>query len=320
VDAVRTQFVGQVTWRGWLRSNVRRIASMEVTWKQITVDLGLKFNVVVSYMASDATPYRAPGKQQLVLWPPGVVPAMQSRVEDALHLKHDQVVYVNDPSDLLTLEGKQPIHPSEKTKADQARRLVITFLKGEPLLSGQQTLTIEQQKVVFCSGNLSEWAGILAKADAEARGHPDQVDAVTTTDEKKAEKVEGITFGGPVGKRVVYLNNVGGHRWYTAGTIVHELFHTIESEQLKTPVGQDEKDNPIQMSGPQVEAVTEYFARRAAGLDVRVGVGQADCYYEEMKPLTAALTKALVDDTTLVNAYFLGDKEAIKVVSKVVHD
>jgi hypothetical protein len=294
---------------------------MAVDQKVVYVNAGQSGGeVAVGYVPAHGTLYAAPGKEYVVYLPSMIAPDNRLVVADKLGYGTQGLVFVNDTTDVLRFENGQQEQPGEAARLAQAKAIVASYLRGEKLLPGGEALArqVEQQPVGVFTGSLGDWAQMLARADAAARG-TDRVEPLNPRALDKARKTEGFTTSAPLGKREVFANEVGGTRGYTVGTIVHELFHTIESDQLKTPVGHDEKSNPIELFGTEIEAVTEYFARRAAGLDERVGLDGGSCYYVEGQPLAAAMRAGRITHEMLVRAYFLGDPAVITDIRKKMY-
>jgi len=286
----------------------------------VEVDLGFKAGLVrVRYVTADQY-YQMQGKRFIVYWPSGVAPSHQQKVETVLATSHAQVLYENDKDDVIWFASDKRIYAQEGDKVRQAKKLVKEMLAVQPRLDGAGLLctAIDNQAVTFFTGNLTAWAQLLAAADAAARGKPKDVSPLNPNALDRASKTEAVTSGPRIGERIVTMNCVDGNRaspGYTLPTIVHELFHSIETEHLTAPVGANERGSPIELSGPQVEAITEYFARLATGLDERTGARGGDAYYAELRSLREPMGRGRITHEMLVMAYFLGDREAIRAVA-----
>jgi Domain of unknown function (DUF4157) len=166
--------------------------------------------------------------------------------------------------------GKRQLTDEEKVRI--AKRLVEEYLTssgithiGDEVLAGQKVEILGE----------SAWKGIVSKESGSRY---------------KPEEIEGLTSNAKRGSRNLWINSA----YHTLPAIVHELFHTLEHDSMRSRVDS------------LVEGITEYFTTAATGVEKRLTQTKQTLYTVPLTFIRSELASGSVTVQVLREMYFYG--------------
>lgn len=260
------------------------------------------------------------GYEYVVFLPSGFDPVLMNQVIQDLKVPREKILVTNERSDdvSMTIHQEEPVDKvvqmSTQYKASRAKGMVLSFLNSRGIVSekiaamnGEVAIAAEKNKLSYDLADLIGqvrpdslvYDGRLEKGQVvfmEPKEWEKFVKVNSPFGISSSENIDGLTITKPP---MIGINKNN----HTIGTVVHEFFHFLGHPNLDDP--------KYKLQPGLVEGMTEFFALKAMGSDVRYSK-ELPVYKDQTRFVEMAISLGVVSEQELVNAYFLGEMKPIE--------